>query len=79
MIIFWFPGMFRRQFQRNHNWLCHCTVDLIGEGRLTTILTIPISESTVLVTDRANFDVIELVYPKMWKQKNNRLSSTPND
>ena len=37
-----------------------CTVDLVGQGRLTTILTIKVNGER----DKPNFDFIELVYPK---------------
>ena len=37
-----------------------CTVDLVGQGRLTTILTNKVNGAR----DEPNFDFIEFVYPK---------------
>ena len=45
-----------------------CTVDLVCQGRLTTILTISISESTVHVTKLISIS-LNLSTLKMWETK----------
>ena len=58
--------------------LVTCSDDLVGQGRLTTILTISISEKTVHVTEliliSSNWSALENS-----ETKNNHLSITPND